>query len=76
MRTEIEDFGTGWYGIRLQLKDEDIDRLIEFLRAVKADPAYHFHVFSTAMDDQKCGIADIEFAIQSDDVVNNADVGA
>ena len=76
MRIDIKDFETGWYGLTLHLKPEDIDRLVEFLMAARSDKAYHFHIYSTAMDKQSTGVADIEFIYQPENVADNADLGA
>ena len=46
MNVELEDWKNGWYGIRLAMSPHELDRLVQLLHAVKADPEQHFHVSS------------------------------
>jgi len=76
MKSSIEDFGTGWYGLSLGLDDDDIDKLIEFLQKLKSDGSYHFHMFSTEFDSEPGGVADIQFTKKTDNEESNMDIGA
>ena len=42
MKADLEDFRTGWYGLRLGLTAAEIDDLIDALRNLK-DKGGHFH---------------------------------
>jgi hypothetical protein len=75
MKSSIEDFRTGWYGLKLHLDLNDIDRLLELLVLLKDDKNYHFHIFSTAFDDEAGGVADIEFCRKDESEKSNMDIG-
>ena len=75
MRSSIEDFKTGWYGVNIGLDETDIDKLIEFLQELKKDNSYHFHLFSTAFDSEKGGVADIQFSWKSESEISNMEIG-
>ena len=75
MRSSIENFGTGWYGIHIGLDCADIDILIELLQALKKDKDFHFHMFSTAFDVDPTGIADIQFARKDASEGSNMEIG-
>lgn len=64
MRGDIEDFKTGWYGVSLQLRPEDIDLLINYLQKLRRDADYHFHLFRNTDGGTGTGIADIEISAQ------------
>ncbi len=76
MKSSIEDFKTGWYGITIGVDISDIDKLIEYLQLLKQDDSYHFHAFSTAFDTDEEGVADIQFVRKLDTEVSNMDIGA
>lgn len=70
MISEIEDFGTGWYGIYLGFSPEEIDRLVVSLQELKNKKTGHFHIF----DDhtfENSGIADIEIFLKGKDEKDN-----
>ncbi len=46
MRSEIENWNNGWYGVRLELSIAEIDRLIGLLTNIRNDPEQHFHMTS------------------------------
>lgn len=75
MKSSIEDFETGWYGIYLALDEDDIDKLIELLKVLKEDNSYHFHLFSTAFDNEPGGIADIQFSRKMESEPSNLKIG-
>ncbi len=64
MRSEIEDFKTGWYGISLGLKPDEIDQLIIALQELKKRKN-HFHLRSDLKGSG--GIGDIELYLQTED---------
>ena len=47
MRTQLEDWKNGWYGVELAVTAEEIDALIEQLQMLKKEPDQHFHLSST-----------------------------
>lgn len=76
MKSSIESFGTGWYGIHIRLDKNDIDKLIDYLQTLQQDDSYHFHLYSIAMDTEPTGIADIQFARLLENDKSNMDIGA
>ena len=76
MKSEIVDFGTGWYGLKIRLNEPEIDKLIDFLGMLKADEGYHFHLFSTVFDTVKGGVADIEFSRKTHFDFSDLEIGA
>ena len=76
MKSSIEDFETGWYGMKLRLDISDIDKLIEYLQLLKKDDKYHFHMFSSAFEEDSGGVADIEFSRKTDSEISNMEIGA
>lgn len=73
MEASVEDFGTGWYGVRIGLKADDIDELIVALRALKQEKT-HFHLRSDFEGDG--GVGDVEMYLQSDEEFSNLDLEA
>lgn len=68
MQSDIEDFKTGWYGISLGVKSEEIDQFISALQELKKEKT-HFH-FRSEFKGQG-GIGDIEIYYQTDDQSSN-----
>ncbi len=64
MYAELEDFKTGWYGIRISIREKEIDILIEQLKKLKREKNQHFHLSSTF--EGESGVGDIEFSMQED----------
>jgi hypothetical protein len=62
MRTELEDWKNGWYGVLLGISAEEINVLIERLQMLKAEPDQHFHLRSTYEGDG--GLGDITIYVQ------------
>jgi len=58
MEVKIEDFKTGWYGITVGLKDDQIDKIINALKLLKKSKD-HFHFRSNYVGEG--GVGDIEF---------------
>ncbi|MGJ8649881.1 MAG: hypothetical protein ACSHX4_05940 [Opitutaceae bacterium] len=71
MRAEIEDFKTGWYGLTLSIKDDEIDTLMEVLRSLKQNRK-HFHLRSDYSAEG--GVGDIEISIQGSDEISNIEI--
>jgi len=69
MYVNIEDFKTGWYGMSLTLSTEDIDQLINNLKAIKENKEKHFHFFSDY--EGSGGIGDIAFYHNTDKFKSN-----
>ncbi len=68
MKSEIEDFKTGWFGISLGLNNNEIENLIAKLRELKENKD-HFHYRSDFIG--KEGIGDIEFYYTEEDIKND-----
>ncbi len=68
MQSEIEDFKTGWYGISLGVKSDEIDQLIAALQKMKKEKT-HFHFRSDF--EGTGGIGDIELYYQANDQGSN-----
>ena len=58
MRGDIENWNNGWFGVSLGLSATEIDRLIELLTMIRADPEQHFHISSDYSGSG--GLGDIE----------------
>jgi hypothetical protein len=58
MQVEIDDFKTGWFGLKLGLTDADIAALISSLEALRMHRG-HFHARSDFSGNG--GVGDIEF---------------
>ncbi len=71
MQADLENFKTGWYGLTLGVKTEEIDKLIAALHHVKASKE-HFHFRSNF--EGKGGIGDIEFYYQSENYPCNLEI--
>jgi len=68
MYVELEDFKTGWYGISISLRKNEIDVLIENLEQLKRDEDQHFHISSDYKGEG--GVGDIEFSIHKEGADN------
>lgn len=73
MRCEIEAFKTGWFGLHLRFRPEEIDKLIASLQELKAGELEHFHF---RRDDWECmpGIADVELSVLGANEQDNMEV--
>ncbi len=67
MKIEIENFNTGWYGLQLGIKENEIDSLIDCLEMLRTQS--HFHLRSDF--EGHGGIGDVEIYLQSDEIDNN-----
>lgn len=65
MKTSIEDFKTGWYGVSLGLREAELDDFIQNLQGLRSHGSGHFHARSTFAADG--GIADIEFYLVAEE---------
>jgi hypothetical protein len=61
MHASLEDWKNNWFGLSLELRPQEIDRLIVLLQELKADTEQHFHLSS----DYKAegGLGDIEVSV-------------
>jgi hypothetical protein len=64
VHAELEDFKTGWYGVAIYLREEEIDVLIERLSELRESKDQHFHMSISGDREGEGGIADIEFSVQ------------
>ena len=69
MHGEIQNWNNGWYGVSLGLSPLEIDRLIELLTKLRADPQQHFHISSDYAG--AGGLGDIEIYVAQAEDVNN-----
>ena len=58
MFVELEKFNTGWVGLKIGLKGEEIEHLIQNLQMLKENPSQHFHIANNFKE--KTGVIDIE----------------
>lgn len=71
MRADIENFKTGWYGITIGMKTQQIDCLIAALEKMKSTQS-HFHLRSDF--EGSGGVGDIEFCWMPDKTIDNMDL--
>ena len=64
MYVKHEDWGDGWYGVKISLNQDEIDRLIQSLQMIKDDPDQHFHISSDYKE--AGGVGDIEISVNTD----------
>ncbi|MCP4252691.1 MAG: hypothetical protein GY775_04650 [Candidatus Scalindua sp.] len=62
MYVKLEDYKTGWYGITISMRRNEIDTLIGQLRKLQMEENQHFHLSSNYKGNT--GVGDIEFNIQ------------
>ena len=73
MRAEIEDFGTGWFGVRLGLRHQDIELLILRLEQLRVAPlGEHFHLRGNYQG--AGGVADVEIYLEEATAKNTLDL--
>jgi len=73
MNTVIEDFKTGFFGVSIVLKKDDITKLIECLLHLRDDPDVdHFHCIGDYSSTP--GVADISFGVQDESIPDNMDI--
>ena len=73
MKTDLNDFKTGWFGIQIGLKAHEIGDLIDALEGLKKYRT-HFHLRSEFKGEG--GVGDIEIYIQPDDQPSNMEIEA
>ena len=73
MFVELEDFKTGWYGINISLRNDEIDVIIERLIKLKKDSNQHFHISSDYEGDG--GVGDIEINVKENGQDNMSIIG-
>jgi hypothetical protein len=65
----MEDFTTGWYGVTIGIRNDEIDMLIERLNFMKNEKEQHFHI--TSNYEGEGGIGDIEIYLIEEDQKSN-----
>jgi hypothetical protein len=68
MLVDIEDFKTGWFGLSIGIKKNDVDKLIDALQKIKSKDG-HFHLRSDYHGSG--GVGDIEFFILDENETDN-----
>ena len=71
MRAEIEDFKTGWFGLTIGIKKDEIDQLISALNNLKKSDG-HFHLRSDF--NGSGGVGDIELYMQNTQEESNLEL--
>ena len=66
MNVQLHNPGTGWIGLSIAMKSDEIDVLIRRLTEVKAGSCDHFH-FRTDDFSADEGTADVEWRLLDDD---------
>jgi len=74
MHIECESFGTGWIGLSIALRRDEIDQMILLLQELKRAEFDHFHLSSTDSSANE-GVADIEVTTQGEHVPDNMRFG-
>ncbi len=69
MNVEMDDFKTGWYGIAIGIKPDEIDMLIGRLISIKNKSNQHFHI--TSDYEGEGGIGDIEIYLSDENRKSN-----
>jgi hypothetical protein len=65
MKSDLREFKTGWYGVSLAFRADEIVDLIEALNSLKSGKIGHFHFRSDFSGIG--GIADIEISLSGSD---------
>jgi hypothetical protein len=73
MRSELEDWGNGWHGLRLSIKPHEIEHLIGLLKRLQRDPEQHFHIASDYS--ATGGLGDIEISVATSQELGNMRFG-
>ena len=71
MQAEIEKYKSGWYGLTLGLKTNEIEQLITALQNLKENKN-HFHFRSEFGGED--GVGDIEFYYQAEEQKSNLEI--
>lgn len=69
MRSKLEDWKNGWFGVELGLKKEEIPRVIALLQMIQEDTDQHFHLSSDYKGSG--GIGDIMIYVQLPEEISN-----
>ena len=70
MNTKLEKFDSGWVGLSLALRAEEIDLLLRRLNELKSGDIKHFHFRNEDFESQE-GVADIEITTIGEDEPSN-----
>lgn len=70
MKITIDDFKTGWVGLSLAFRPQEIDLFIERLAALRSGNAGHFHCHATDFEGEN-GVADVEVSLMGEQEVDN-----
>jgi hypothetical protein len=65
-----EQFESGWLGLSIALREDEIDQLIERLRSLQALDIAHFH-FRRDDFDAIPGVADVEISLRGETEPDN-----
>ena len=68
MFLKLEDYNTGWIGLKIAIKTNDIDILIQNLELLKDNPSQHFHISSNF--EGETGVGDIEIYVDDESPEN------
>ncbi len=70
MNAILHNYGTGWVGVSLALKSEEIDELCRRLRQLQNGEVGHFHLRCDDLEGQE-GLADVSISTQGPDELDN-----
>jgi hypothetical protein len=63
LRIEIEQFSSGWSGLRILMTKQEAKAMRELLLSLEAEEIGHFHASSLDQSVAQPGVADIEFSL-------------
>jgi hypothetical protein len=63
MRSQLNDWKNGWFGLELAMSPEEIEGLIVLLQDLLADPDQHFHISSEY--EGTSGLGDILLSVKT-----------
>jgi len=74
MRYVLEHFESGWDGLGLALRPDEIDSLMQLLLSLKNGTQGHFHLATTDYSPRE-GLADVEFGLLGEGEMDNMAIG-
>jgi hypothetical protein len=69
MKCAIEHYGNGWSEIRIEVNEDEINRMIDLLERIRDKKMDHFHAVNKF--EEKSGVADIEISVMIESEKNN-----
>jgi len=69
MRCDLDRFDSGWVGLYLKLRPDEIEPFVAALRALTSDA--HFHLMHEFAERERPSVIDIEISLQGPDETDN-----